>query len=69
VDTNHKFHTNYIANDFKFVLVEKDDNFHIYDNQNELNICRWKEITNSCIPSTFSNNNPSKGEHEHQKEV
>ncbi len=65
MDTNQKFHKNYIVDDFKFVLVEKDDKFHIYDNQNELNVCRWKEITNSYIPSTFSNNNPSKGEHEH----
>jgi hypothetical protein len=59
----------YIVNDFKSILVEKDGNFHIYDNQNELNICRWKEIPHFYIPSTFSNNNPSEGEHEHQKEV
>ncbi len=59
----------YIVDDFKFFLVEKDKYFHLYDNQNKLNICRWKEITNSYIPSTFSNNNPSQGEHEHKKEV
>jgi len=27
-----------IVGDFKYVLVEKDDKFHLYDNQNELNI-------------------------------
>jgi hypothetical protein len=28
----------YIANDFKIVLVEADDKFHIYDIPNELKI-------------------------------
>jgi hypothetical protein len=59
----------YIANDFKSIVVEKDDNFHLYDNQNELSICWWNEITKSYIPSTFSNKNPSQGEHKHHKEV
>jgi hypothetical protein len=59
----------YIVDDFKSVLVEKDENFHLYDSQNKLNICRWKEITNSYVPSTFSNNNPSHGEDKHKKEV
>jgi hypothetical protein len=57
----------YIANDFKIVLMEKDDKSHIYDILNELNICRWKEITNSYKPFTFSNNNPYESEHEHHK--
>jgi len=59
----------YIANDFKIVLVEKYDKFHIYDILDELNICRWKEITNFYGPFTFSNNNPYEGEHQHHKEV
>jgi hypothetical protein len=42
--------------------VGKDEKFNIYDNQNELSICRWKEIPIFYIPSTFSNNNPSKGD-------
>ncbi len=35
---NHKFHTHCIASDFKYVLVGKNDKFHLYDNQNELSI-------------------------------
>jgi hypothetical protein len=69
VDTSHNFHRHYIVDDFRSVLVEKDDKFLLYDNQNKLNICRWKEITNSYIPFAFSNNNPSHGEHKHKKEV
>jgi hypothetical protein len=65
VETNHNFHMHYIANDFKIVLVEIYDKFHIY----ELNICRWKEITNSFNHSTFSNNNPFESEHEHHKKI
>jgi hypothetical protein len=59
----------YITDDFKSITVEKDDKFHLYGNQNDLSICRWKEITNYYIPSTFSNNNPSQGEHEHHKKL
>jgi len=57
----------YIVDDFKSILVGKYENFHIYDNQNESSICRWKEIPKFYIPFTFSNNNPFEGEHEHLK--
>jgi hypothetical protein len=69
VDTNHKVHTHCIGDDFKFVIVEKDNKFHIYDILNELSICRWREITNFYNPSTFSNNNPFEGEHKHHKKI
>ncbi len=65
VDTNHKLHTHSIRDDFTFVLVEKDNIFHIYDILDELSICRWRELTNSYSPCTFSNNNLFEGEHKH----
>ncbi len=36
MDIDHKFHTHCIDGDFKSIVV--DDKFHLYDNQNELNI-------------------------------
>jgi hypothetical protein len=60
----------YIANGFKIVLVEAYDRFHILNIPNELKIVMVeRNIINSYNPSIFSNNNPSKGEQKHSKQV